>query len=447
MNKIRKAILIVFFIFMVNTASAVESGYISLTMVQGEELSRTTSFTGYYDRLFFAADASGNAAPWVTPRNIDFGTIDPKETIEREYTIRIPENQNPGNYKITWTYSCRFVEGYACRAPSNTVILITVKAKQKPTPADIEHDYVSLTMAQGEELSRSLEFSASYDSLVAWADVSGTAASWVTPRRINHGTILEGEIDEKYYTIRVPENQYPGYYEIIWTWDCTFNSGESCEPINDVVLQITVKQSGMSTFKDQKPVYTPTSDNSEALGVIIVLVFILAFIIITLYIIVWIAKDANSRGENGTLWGIVVFFLGLIGILIYFITRPKGKLAVCNHCGKNKLEILGQCPHCKNLISPVSTPSSIPTPAPSTTAAVKPEENKNRMSESELKELKEKLRKTKQLLDKLDEKLIQGEITEAKYKELSDKYRDEADSMKNLIAEKELLWEVGLKDE
>jgi len=56
-------------------------------------------------------------------------------------------------------------------------------------------------------------------------------------------------------------------------------------------------------------------------------------------------------------------------------------------------------------------------------------------------------KKIKLLLDKLDERLVQGEISEAKYKELSEKYRDEADSLKNQITEKELLQEVGLKAE
>ncbi len=65
----------------------------------------------------------------------------------------------------------------------------------------------------------------------------------------------------------------------------------------------------------------------------------------------------------------------------------------------------------------------------------------------ELKELKEKLRKTNQLLDKLDERLVEGELTEAKYRELAGKYRAEADSLKNQIAEKELLQEVGLGEE
>jgi len=63
---------------------------------------------------------------------------------------------------------------------------------------------------------------------------------------------------------------------------------------------------------------------------------------------------------------------------------------------------------------------------------------------NELKRLKDRLGKITQLLDKLDQRLAQGEITEAKYKELSEQYGAEADSLKNQIAEKELMQEVGL---
>lgn len=61
--------------------------------------------------------------------------------------------------------------------------------------------------------------------------------------------------------------------------------------------------------------------------------------------------------------------------------------------------------------------------------------------------LKERLNKLNQLLDKLDERLATGEIGEAKYKELAEKYKAEAENLKNQIAEKELLHEVGLKAE
>ena len=65
----------------------------------------------------------------------------------------------------------------------------------------------------------------------------------------------------------------------------------------------------------------------------------------------------------------------------------------------------------------------------------------------EIKKLKDRVSKINELLDKLDEKLVHGDITEAKYQELSDKYKAEGDSLKNQIVETELLQEVGLNEE
>ncbi len=56
-----------------------------------------------------------------------------------------------------------------------------------------------------------------------------------------------------------------------------------------------------------------------------------------------------------------------------------------------------------------------------------------------LKELNDRLDQITALFDKLDESLAQGEITEAKYKELTEKYRAEADSLKDQIAEKKFM--------
>lgn len=70
------------------------------------------------------------------------------------------------------------------------------------------------------------------------------------------------------------------------------------------------------------------------------------------------------------------------------------------------------------------------------------------MSETdEIKKQKERLSKISELLEKLDEKFVQGEITEAKYRELSGRYKAEADGLKNLITEKELMQDVGLRAE
>jgi hypothetical protein len=448
MNHRINAILVVFFIFFVNTAlaPAIQHEYVPLTVSPGDELTRTTSFTGAYKRLFATVEASGSAVSWVTPRRIDFGAIDPGDISKREYTITIPRNQKPGYYELIWKFTCRYTDGTACTVTHDTVLQITVKAKPTSTASNKP---ISLTLTAGEEKSESLEFSAPYGSSYAWADASGNAASWVAPRHVDFGIVDKGKSNLRYNTIKVPENQYPGYYEITWKWGCKYVSGETCSVTGDTVIRITVEAKPITTVTRSRPVYTPvyTSTPDQTAPFIIGLTFILIIFIVWIYVVVWVARDANKRGTSGTLWGILAFFLGLIGVLIYLIARPKGNLVLCEHCGKQKLETLTQCLHCKKSPMPAFKPTPAPMPAPYPTAAKKPQEATAELSANELKDLKEKLRKTNQLLDKLDERLAQGELTEAKYKELSEKYRAEADSLKNLVAEKELLKEVGLKDE
>jgi uncharacterized membrane protein YhaH (DUF805 family) len=317
------------------------------------------------------------------------------------------------------------------------VIQITVQAAPAPTAA--ANKYISLTLKPGGEQSEYLEFSAPYGSSYAWADASGEAASWVTPRHIDFGIVDQGKSASRYYTIKAPMNQKPGYYELIWTWGCKYVSGETCSVTGETVIQITVEAKPMptSTFR---PVYTPTPESSTA-PVIIGFIFILVLFIIWISIVAWVARDANKRGTSGALWGILTFFLGLLGLLVYLIARPKGNLVLCGYCGKEKLEKLAQCPHCKKATAHAPEPAPVRSrPVSYPAIPQKPE-----VAVDELKRLKEKLNKINALLEKLDERLAQGEITEAKYKELAEKYRAEADSLKNLIAEKELLDEVGLK--
>ena len=52
--------------------------------------------------------------------------------------------------------------------------------------------------------------------------------------------------------------------------------------------------------------------------------FILIGLVIQIGIIVWVVKDAKSRGIDPTLWGILTCFFGWISCLIYLVTR-KGK--------------------------------------------------------------------------------------------------------------------------
>lgn len=75
----------------------------------------------------------------------------------------------------------------------------------------------------------------------------------------------------------------------------------------------------------------------------------------------------------------------------------------------------------------------------------KPSALEEQIEKVAMKGQKDKLGKINALLEKLDEKLAQGEITEARYTELCEKYRDEAERLKNQVTEQELMQEVGLK--
>ena len=51
------------------------------------------------------------------------------------------------------------------------------------------------------------------------------------------------------------------------------------------------------------------------------------WLIIWVLVAVWVYKDAESRGASGVLWLIIVILLGIIGLIIYLVVRPKHKAA------------------------------------------------------------------------------------------------------------------------
>jgi uncharacterized membrane protein YhaH (DUF805 family) len=76
---------------------------------------------------------------------------------------------------------------------------------------------------------------------------------------------------------------------------------------------------------------------------------IFAFFAINIAILVWVARDAKSRGmDSSVLWMILVMLTGLIGLIIYVLSRPQGNLMVCQHCGNKRLQASAKCPHCGN---------------------------------------------------------------------------------------------------
>jgi len=82
---------------------------------------------------------------------------------------------------------------------------------------------------------------------------------------------------------------------------------------------------------------------------IFILICIVGVIALNIALLVWVARDAKSRGmDSSVLWMFLVMFTGLIGLVIYFFSRPKGNLIQCTSCKGKRLETSAKCPHCGN---------------------------------------------------------------------------------------------------
>jgi putative component of membrane protein insertase Oxa1/YidC/SpoIIIJ protein YidD len=82
------------------------------------------------------------------------------------------------------------------------------------------------------------------------------------------------------------------------------------------------------------------------LGVLVIF-FVVAFFAVGIYLLVWVAKDAKSRGvDNPVVWMVLVLITGVIGLVIYLAVRPSGNLIPCAHCPNKKLPYARVCPHC-----------------------------------------------------------------------------------------------------
>lgn len=80
-----------------------------------------------------------------------------------------------------------------------------------------------------------------------------------------------------------------------------------------------------------------------------VLVLPIAAVASAIILLVWVAKDAKARGmDNAVTWMLVVFFLHLLGLIIYMNARPKGDLVLCPSCNNKRLKAGVKCPHCGN---------------------------------------------------------------------------------------------------
>jgi uncharacterized membrane protein YhaH (DUF805 family) len=73
----------------------------------------------------------------------------------------------------------------------------------------------------------------------------------------------------------------------------------------------------------------------------------IVLLVISIALLIWVARDAKARGmDDAVLWMLLVFFLNLIGLVIYLFSRPQGNLVPCPNCGNMRLLASVRCPHC-----------------------------------------------------------------------------------------------------
>ncbi len=75
--------------------------------------------------------------------------------------------------------------------------------------------------------------------------------------------------------------------------------------------------------------------------------FVVGVIVLNIALLVWVARDAKNRGmDSAVIWMLLTLLTGLLGLIIYIFSRPKGNLVQCEHCKNKKLDYAKVCPHC-----------------------------------------------------------------------------------------------------
>jgi hypothetical protein len=76
---------------------------------------------------------------------------------------------------------------------------------------------------------------------------------------------------------------------------------------------------------------------------------VIAILVLNIALLVWVAKDSKNRGMGSSVgWIFLVLFTGIIGLIIYLFSRPKGDLVICDVCNNKKFSVARVCPHCGN---------------------------------------------------------------------------------------------------
>lgn len=119
-----------------------------------------------------------------------------------------------------------------------------------------------------------------------------------------------------------------------------------------LLLMVLLLASNLVQAQQRRNPNDPPTGSCAACGAFTGVMILIPIILIVLNIalLIWVARDAKSRGmDSAVLWMILVFFLGPIGLIIYIFSRPKGNLVICSSCKNKRLQASAVCPHCKNV--------------------------------------------------------------------------------------------------
>jgi len=94
------------------------------------------------------------------------------------------------------------------------------------------------------------------------------------------------------------------------------------------------------------------------------IVFLVIYILISAMIGIWMLKDADRRGKNPVVWFIIGLILGIIGLIIWYLIRPKtfkeetkkkDTDRICPNCGRVIPLDAMVCPYCGKDFRPPKT--------------------------------------------------------------------------------------------
>jgi hypothetical protein len=75
----------------------------------------------------------------------------------------------------------------------------------------------------------------------------------------------------------------------------------------------------------------------------------IAIVVLDIALLIWVARDAKSRGmDSAVIWMILVMFTSVLGLILYIFSRPQGNLIRCPSCNNQRLQASAKCPHCGN---------------------------------------------------------------------------------------------------